>query len=67
MIRELIDTELETVAGGLNLGVPSVSLNNVANTAVALNINPQVAVVGYAGGNALAQNIGGLQGIQTVL
>ena len=67
MIRELIDTELEAVAGGLDLSVPLVNLSNVANTAVSLNLNPQVAVVGYAGGNALAQNIGGLQGIQTVL
>ena len=67
MIRELIDTELEAVAGGLDLSVPLVSLDHVANTSVALNLNPQIAVVGFAGGNALAQNIGGLQGIQTVL
>ena len=65
MIRELIDTELESVAGGLDLGAPLVTLNNVGN--VQLNLNPQIAVVGYAGGNALAQNIGGLQAIQTVL
>ncbi|WFU45900.1 hypothetical protein QA640_44645 (plasmid) [Bradyrhizobium sp. CB82] len=67
MIRELIDTELEVVAGGLDLSVPLVNLSNVANTAVSLNLNPQIAVVGFAGGNALAQNFGGLQGIKTGL
>jgi hypothetical protein len=61
MIRELIDTELESVAGGLDLSSPSspyVTLNNVGN--VQLNLQPQIAVVGFAGGNAVAQNFGGL-------
>jgi len=58
MIRELIDTELESVAGGLNSGTPLVTLNNVGN--VQLNLQPQIAVVGFAGGNAVAQNFGGL-------
>jgi len=58
MIRELIDTELESVAGGLDSGTPLVTLNNVGN--VQLNLQPQIAVVGFAGGNAVAQNFGGL-------
>ena len=58
MIRELIDTELESVAGGLDSGTPLVTLPNVGN--VQLNLQPQIAVVGFAGGNAVAQNFGGL-------
>jgi|RhiMetStandDraft_4_1073278.scaffolds.fasta_scaffold5723116_1 hypothetical protein len=62
MIRELIDTELESVAGGLDLSAPYVTLNNVGSPAIQLNLQPQIAVVGFAGGNAVAQNFGGLQG-----
>jgi hypothetical protein len=65
MIRELIDTELEVVAGGfLDFG----------NTSLSLNIAPQIgvavggtAVLGSIGGAAHVVNVGGLQGIQTSL
>jgi hypothetical protein len=54
MIRELPDTELESVAGGFDFGSPYVTLNNVGN--VQLNIQPQIATSVF--GNA--QNVGGL-------
>ena len=66
MIRELIDTELEAVAGGSLL-----DFSNFANTTVSLNIAPQIGVavggpgVLGSGGNASVANFGGLQGIKT--
>ena len=63
-ICELTVMELDAVAGGADLSSlsspssPYVTLNNVGN--VQLNLNPQIAVVGFAGGNAYAQNFGGL-------
>ena len=63
MIRELIDTELETVAGGL---FDVASFAHSFNTTVSLNIAPQISVaIGGAGifgngGNATAGNFGGL-------
>ena len=66
MVRELIDTELETVAGGtFDVNTILTSVSHSGNSNVGIFNAPQTATANSVFGNASAQNVGPAQ-IQSV-